>query len=47
MVPVMPTLHPAYLLRRAIDKKLAWRDLQAIDEKIKSLGLLEHAAARG
>jgi DNA polymerase len=47
MVPVMPTLHPAYLLRRAIDKKLAWRDLQAVDEKIKSLGLLEHAAARG
>jgi uracil-DNA glycosylase len=47
MVPVMPTLHPAYLLRRAIDKKLAWRDLQAIDEKIKSLGLLERSAARG
>jgi uracil-DNA glycosylase len=47
LVPVMPTLHPAYLLRRAIDKKLAWRDLQAIDEKIKSLGLLERAAARG
>jgi uracil-DNA glycosylase len=45
MVPVMPTLHPAYLLRRAIDKKLAWRDLQEIDEKIKSLGLLERAAA--
>ena len=30
MVPVMPTLHPAYLLRQPIDKKLAWRDLQAI-----------------
>jgi uracil-DNA glycosylase len=47
MVPVMPTLHPAYLLRRAIDKKLAWRDLQEIDKKIKSLGLLERGAARG
>jgi uracil-DNA glycosylase len=47
MVPVMPTLHPAYLLRRAIDKKLAWRDLQAIDQKIKSLGLLERTPARG
>jgi DNA polymerase len=47
MVPVMPTLHPAYLLRRAIDKKLAWRDLQAIDEKIKSLGLLERSVAHG
>jgi DNA polymerase len=43
MVPVMPTLHPAYLLRRAADKKLAWRDLQAIEDKIKSLGLLESA----
>ncbi len=41
MVPVMPTLHPAYLLRRAADKKLAWRDLQAIEDKIRSLGLLE------
>jgi DNA polymerase len=47
MVPVMPTLHPAYLLRRATDKKLAWRDLQEIDQKIKSLGLLEREAARG
>jgi DNA polymerase len=47
MVPVMPTLHPAYLLRRAIDKKLAWRDLQAIDDRIKSLGLLERGRARG
>jgi DNA polymerase len=47
MIPVMPTLHPAYLLRRAIDKKLAWRDLLEIDEKIKSLGLLERSAARG
>ena len=40
MVPVMPTLHPAYLLRRAADKKLAWRDLQAIEDKIKSLALI-------
>jgi uracil-DNA glycosylase family 4 len=43
MVPVMPTLHPAYLLRRSIDKKLAWRDLQVIEEKIRSLKLLETA----
>jgi uracil-DNA glycosylase family 4 len=45
MVPVMPTLHPAYLLRRPADKKLAWADLQAIESKIKSLGLLERGAA--
>lgn len=36
MIPVMPTLHPAYLLRRSIDKRLAWRDLQAIAAKVKT-----------
>ncbi len=46
MIPLMPTLHPAYLLRRPVDKKLAWRDLQAIAEKIRSLGLLEQRPPR-
>ena len=36
MIPVMPTLHPAYLLRRPIDKRLAWRDLQMIAAKVKT-----------
>lgn len=45
MVPVMPTLHPAYLLRRAIDKRLAWRDLQVIESKLLSLNLLEKQTA--
>ena len=35
MVPVMPTLHPAYLLRQPTHKKLAWRDLQAINHKLQ------------
>jgi len=30
MVPVMPTLHPAYLLRNPAEKKAAWTDLQAV-----------------
>jgi uracil-DNA glycosylase len=47
MVPVMPTLHPAYLLRRAIDKRLAWHDLQEISAKVNSLGLLEVRSLRG
>lgn len=47
MVPVMPILHPAYLLRRPADKKLAWRDLQAIAAKIRVLRLLEPEATRG
>jgi DNA polymerase len=45
MVPVLPTLHPAYLLRQASHKKLAWRDLQAVEQKIISLDLLEDEAA--
>ena len=52
MVPVMPTLHPAYLLRQPAHKKLAWHDLLTIEKKIRSLGLLEpgiasHQARRG
>jgi uracil-DNA glycosylase len=43
MAPVMPTLHPAYLLRQPAHKKLAWRDLQAVEEKIRSLRLLDPA----
>jgi len=39
MVPLMPTLHPAYLLRQPAHKKLAWRDLQAVRDKMQSLGL--------
>ena len=37
MVPIMPTLHPAYLLRQPAHKKLAWRDLQALAAKIETL----------
>ncbi|MDE2110706.1 MAG: uracil-DNA glycosylase [Alphaproteobacteria bacterium] len=44
MIPVMPTLHPAYLLRQPAHKKLAWRDLQAAEQKIISSGLLEAGA---
>jgi DNA polymerase len=46
IVPVMPILHPAYLLRRPVDKKLAWRDLLAIAVKIQALRLLEPEATR-
>jgi uracil-DNA glycosylase len=45
MVPVLATLHPAYLLRQPAHKKLAWRDLQAVEQKILSLGLLEPKAS--
>ncbi len=39
MVPLMPTLHPAYLLRQPAHKKLAWRDLQAILDRMETIGL--------
>ena len=29
-VPLMPTFHPAYLLRNPAEKKAAWADLQAV-----------------
>ena len=44
MVPLMPTLHPAYLLRQPSHKKLAWRDLQAVRDKMQTLGLPVTAA---
>jgi len=37
-IPLMPTLHPAYLLRNPAHKKLAWRDLLEIKAKLRSLG---------
>jgi DNA polymerase len=41
MVPIMPTLHPAYLLRQPAHKKLAWRDLQSLAARMEGLGLPE------
>jgi uracil-DNA glycosylase family 4 len=35
-IPVMPTFHPAYLLRNPADKKLVWSDLKQV---MKRLGL--------
>ena len=33
-IPTLPTLHPAYLLRTPLAKKMAWYDLQAIRAKL-------------
>lgn len=35
-IPLMPTLHPAYLLRNPEDKKLVWEDMKLI---MKELGI--------
>ncbi|MBF0557146.1 MAG: uracil-DNA glycosylase [Nitrospirae bacterium] len=36
-IPVMPTFHPAYLLRNPRDKWLTWEDAQAVMKKLESL----------
>ncbi|MBY0226726.1 MAG: uracil-DNA glycosylase [Hyphomicrobium sp.] len=35
-VPVIATLHPAYLLRTPIAKRQAWRDILSVNEALKS-----------
>jgi uracil-DNA glycosylase family 4 len=37
-IPVMPTLHPAYLLRTPAHKKLAWRDLLEVKARLREMG---------
>ena len=37
-LPAMPTLHPAYLLRTPVAKRLAWRDLLAVQERLAASG---------
>jgi DNA polymerase len=34
-IPVMPTFHPAYLLRNRKDKWLTWDDMQKVVERVK------------
>jgi len=33
-IPVMPTLHPAYLLRNPGDKRLVWEDVKKVMERL-------------
>lgn len=39
-IPTLPTFHPAFLLRQPSAKKLAWQDLQALREKLVTLGAI-------
>ncbi|TFH27482.1 MAG: uracil-DNA glycosylase, partial [Myxococcales bacterium] len=32
--PVMPTFHPAYLLRKPADKRLVWEDIKKVLEHL-------------
>ena len=37
-IPALPMLHPAYLLRRPQEKRLAWRDLLALKARLDPIG---------
>ena len=37
-VPLLPTLHPAYLLRQPVQKRLAWRDLLSLKLRLAEAG---------
>ncbi len=37
-IPAMPTFHPAFLLRQSAQKREAWRDFLAVQEKLEELG---------
>ena len=39
VIPALPMLHPAYLLRQPAQKKLAWRDLLSLSAKVNELGI--------
>lgn len=36
-IPLMPTFHPAYLLRNPPDKRLVWEDMKKIAKKLKEV----------
>jgi len=38
-IPVMPTFHPAYLLRNPPSKRQAWDDLKEVLAKLESMGI--------
>jgi DNA polymerase len=38
-VPVMPTFHPAYLLRQPSQKRVVWEDLQLVMKELERLGI--------
>jgi uracil-DNA glycosylase len=38
LIPALPTLHPAYLLRNPAQKRLVWADLLSLQERMEQLG---------
>jgi uracil-DNA glycosylase family 4 len=46
-VPVMPTYHPAYLLRTPEAKREVWSDLQAVMASLAGMGVTAPGSAKG
>jgi DNA polymerase len=44
---IMPTFHPAYLLRDPSKKRIAWEDLKLVMAELERLGISPPAAPRG
>jgi DNA polymerase len=42
-IPLMPTFHPAFLLRNPSSKREVWADLQLVMAEMDRLGLLRRA----
>ena len=38
-IPVMPTFHPAFLLRQPAQKRVVWEDLQIVMKELERLGI--------
>jgi DNA polymerase len=45
-IPVMPTFHPAFLLRQPDKKREAWSDLKQVMDALDRLGVVAPAATR-
>ena len=45
-IPVMPTYHPAYLLRTPEAKRQAWQDLQAVLAELAKIGVVPPSPPR-
>jgi len=46
-VPTLVMLHPAYLLRQPLQKRLAWRDMLQLRAEMRAQGLLPAGAGGG
>jgi DNA polymerase len=46
-ISVMPTFHPAYLLRNPSEKRPVWEDMQKIQARLKELEKARKSAATG